>query len=131
MFKRSNAPVIMVVFGASGDLTKRKLLPALFSLYKQKLLPEQFAILGYARTPSSDESFRTQAIESIKEFGTDGYDEALVQSFAPHLCYMHGGYEDLASFEKLATRIAELRDDLTGDGANNELDGQMEVLIKL
>ena len=49
---------ILVIFGASGDLTKRKLIPALFELYKQDLLPEKFLVLGASRTPLSDDEFR-------------------------------------------------------------------------
>ncbi len=52
---------ILVIFGASGDLTKRKLIPALYELYIQKLLPEKFAVLGASRTNLSDEDFRNRA----------------------------------------------------------------------
>jgi glucose-6-phosphate 1-dehydrogenase len=51
-------PHILIIFGASGDLTKRKLIPALFELYSQKLLPEKFAVLGVSRTELSDQVFR-------------------------------------------------------------------------
>ena len=57
---------ILVIFGASGDLTKRKLIPALFELYKQKMIPENFAVLGASRTELSDEEFRNRADEFIE-----------------------------------------------------------------
>jgi len=57
--------LILVIFGASGDLSKRKLIPALIDLYNQKLMPESFAILGVSRTKYSDESFREKMIDSI------------------------------------------------------------------
>ncbi len=56
--KKNTQPHILVIFGASGDLTKRKLIPALFELFQQKMLPEQFAVLGVSRTELSDEEFR-------------------------------------------------------------------------
>lgn len=59
---------LIVIFGASGDLTKRKLLPALFSLYQQKLLPEKFAILGVGRTKLNDVSFREETNISLQKF---------------------------------------------------------------
>ena len=59
---------IVVIFGASGDLTRRKLMPALYDLYRQKLLPEKFAILGVSRTEFSDESFRQKMFEDVNEF---------------------------------------------------------------
>ncbi|MFO8001251.1 MAG: glucose-6-phosphate dehydrogenase [Marinilabilia sp.] len=59
---------ILVIFGASGDLTVRKLIPALADLYKQELLPEKFAVLGLGRTKLSDEEFRQKMKKSIKEF---------------------------------------------------------------
>ena len=59
---------IIVIFGASGDLTKRKLMPALFDLYRQDLLPDKFAILGVARSEYSDNSFRDKMMQDVKEF---------------------------------------------------------------
>jgi glucose-6-phosphate 1-dehydrogenase len=59
---------ILVIFGASGDLTKRKLMPALFDLFRQDLLPKPFAILGVGRTDYQDESFREQMLKDVKEF---------------------------------------------------------------
>ena len=54
---------IVVIFGASGDLTKRKLIPALFELYRQKLLPEKFGVLGAGRSKFSDEEFRDRMLD--------------------------------------------------------------------
>ena len=63
---KKSDPLILIIFGASGDLTKRKLIPALFELYQQKLLPEKFAVMGVSRTELSDQSFR----EKMREFLT-------------------------------------------------------------
>jgi glucose-6-phosphate 1-dehydrogenase len=67
MMEKPNNSII-VIFGASGDLTKRKLMPALFDLYRQNLLPEKFAILGVARSDYSDDSFRDKMMQDVKEF---------------------------------------------------------------
>ena len=60
-------PCLLVIFGASGDLTKRKLVPALYGLYREKLLPEGFAVLGISRTPFSDEAFRDHLRDGLPE----------------------------------------------------------------
>src|SRR5258705_6034771 len=64
-------PCAMVIFGASGDLTRRKLLPALYRLAQQRLVPSEFAILGTARHPQSDDEFRATMKAAIAELGAD------------------------------------------------------------
>mgnify|MGYP003430559115 CR=1 FL=1 len=59
---------VMVIFGASGDLTKRKLVPALWSLFQSRVLPEPFAVIGVSRTEMSNEVFRTNVREAIADF---------------------------------------------------------------
>jgi glucose-6-phosphate 1-dehydrogenase len=56
---------IIAIFGASGDLTKRKLMPALYALFRQKLLPDNFAILGTSRSPFTDDAYRKKIIEDV------------------------------------------------------------------
>ena len=75
--ERTPEPTVVVIFGASGDLTKRKLLPALFHLEQAGLLPQQFAVVGVARRPLGD-SFAQDMREGITEFGgvKDGDGEA-------------------------------------------------------
>jgi glucose-6-phosphate 1-dehydrogenase len=65
-------PHILVIFGASGDLTKRKLIPALFELYEQHLLPEKFAVLGVSRTELSDPEFREKMSEFLPDSSLEG-----------------------------------------------------------
>src|SRR3972149_5026807 len=60
-------PCLLVLFGASGDLTKRKLVPALFGLFREKLLPEGFAVLGVSRTPYTDDAFRDYLRDGTRE----------------------------------------------------------------
>ena len=64
--KRLTEPVLIVVFGASGDLAKRKLIPAVYHLAAQQLLPADFTLLGYARTAYSDEEFRALADKGLR-----------------------------------------------------------------
>ena len=60
-------PQCLVIFGASGDLTHRKLIPALFELFRQRRLPSEFAVLGCARRPWSDEEFRARMAEALSD----------------------------------------------------------------
>jgi glucose-6-phosphate 1-dehydrogenase len=65
-------PCTITIFGASGDLSRRKLVPALYSLAAQNCLARRFAIIGFARTPMTDEAFQHSAVDSIKKFGDGG-----------------------------------------------------------
>ncbi len=80
--KRIEEPILLIVFGASGDLAKRKLIPALYHLAYQNLLPRDFIVLGYARSKLSDEAFRESAKEGVLEFSSVGFDERLWNTFA-------------------------------------------------
>ncbi len=85
-------PQAVVIFGASGDLTKRKLLPAFWSLFVQGLLPKGFAITGYARTEMTDDEFREQARESVKLYGRRTPDDEAWREFAERLSYLPGEF---------------------------------------
>ena len=106
--KRIEQPVLLVVFGASGDLSKRKLIPALYHLAYQNLLPPNFTLLGFARTPSSDDEFRELAREGILRYGEIGLDDHVWRAFSQGLFYQAGSYDDLASFQQLARRVDEV-----------------------
>ncbi|HYY76900.1 MAG TPA: glucose-6-phosphate dehydrogenase [Gaiellaceae bacterium] len=71
--RRTPEPCALTIFGASGDLTQRKLFPALYALAVRNLLPEQFAVVGVARTPMSTDEFREQMEEAVKEHGRDEF----------------------------------------------------------
>ncbi len=73
------ASQILVIFGASGDLTKRKLIPALYELHKQALLPEKFVVLGVSRTDMNDDAFRQQMLEFLPHANTDFLDKLFYQ----------------------------------------------------
>jgi glucose-6-phosphate 1-dehydrogenase len=98
------APTI-IILGASGDLTRRKLLPALYNLYRKQRLPQDFQIVGFARTEWDSEEFRQQMQTAVTEFAQ--FDAGLWQSFAPRLHYRAGSYDTAADF-------AQLDDFLTG-----------------
>lgn len=96
---------ILVIFGASGDLTKRKLIPALYELYRQKLLPEQFAVLGVSRTDLSDEDFR----DRMKEFLSKEADKQEdISAFVNKLYYQPLATEDAYDYPVLKDRLTTI-----------------------
>jgi len=101
---------ILVIFGASGDLTKRKLIPALYHLYRQNLLPENFAILGTSRTGLSDITFR----ERVSEFIINEKDcKAICNEFLKKLYYQSINTSEQNDYIKLKNRLTELRNSLS------------------
>ena len=96
---------VLTIFGASGDLTKRKLIPALYNLALENRLPERFAVVGYARSEMSHEVFRDKMREAISEFSRTGLNESVWRQFASTLYYVNGGYEDAEGYEKLKDLI--------------------------
>jgi glucose-6-phosphate 1-dehydrogenase len=102
-------PCTIVIFGASGDLSRRKLIPALYGLAAQNCLARRFAIIGFARTPMPDDVFRTTAVDSVKKFADAATlrDEEC-KEFAGALAYVSGEYHNPEAFEKLKRRLEEL-----------------------
>ncbi len=99
-------PCSVVIFGASGDLTKRKLVPALYSLAAERLLPPSFAIVGYARKPITDDTFRSEMREWCNKSARHRpVDEQLWSSFSKGLHYQKGDYEDPAAYKALKERL--------------------------
>lgn len=110
-------PCITVIFGATGDLTRRKLLPALFRLAQQRLLPNEFAILGTARQAMSDEEFRAFLKQAVTEFGSDeALDESEWASFAKRLFYVGGEFGEPQTYATLKTRLAEIDSEFQTQG---------------
>ncbi len=97
----NNLPVSIVIFGASGDLTERKLIPSLFNLCRKDRLPEKVRIVGYGNTDFTDEQFREHLKEGVKQFASFDYTEEQWNDFASRLVYLQGRYTDLADFKKL------------------------------
>jgi glucose-6-phosphate 1-dehydrogenase len=99
----------LVIFGATGDLTRRKLLPALYHLSRRSRLPAQFAVIGIARSPLSDDAFRTQFRESLTEFGGSKIEwDEIAQSLADRMHYLSGETDDPALYERLTARLKEV-----------------------
>ncbi|HUD46925.1 MAG TPA: glucose-6-phosphate dehydrogenase [Candidatus Baltobacteraceae bacterium] len=100
-------PCVMVIFGASGDLTKRKLIPALLNLASAKLLPESFAIIGFANNDFNTESFRAQLSQDIKEFASCELTPEMWEWFLKRIYYIRADFGDPNSFEELKQEIAK------------------------
>src|SRR6266540_2524497 len=96
---RRSPPAVLVIFGASGDLTSRKLFPALGRLAQHKRLSEEFAVVGVARTPLSDDEFRQRFLDSSGASGA---------GFVDGVRYVAGGYDDPDTY----TRLREVLDEL-------------------
>lgn len=95
-------PLTIVVLGASGDLARRKIFPALFALYCQKLLPERFHIFGYARSVFTQEAFRTHIMEKLTCRYTPGESCAdRMDEFLARCHYAQGGYDDVPAYAEL------------------------------
>jgi glucose-6-phosphate 1-dehydrogenase len=109
--------LILVIFGASGDLTLRKLVPALFSLGSQKLMPEKYAVIGTGRTNMSDEKFRRKVTESIVSFSEEGAKKEHAAIFSEKFSYLT---MDSASQEEFLNlkRLMAVKDKLCGTGCN-------------
>jgi len=98
---RTAPPCQLVVFGASGDLTRRKLVPAIYQLAQRGLLPERFAMLGVARREWNDDVFRVEMNAGVR-------DDAVWSRFAPNLHYVAGDFENPVTYQSLTRRLAEL-----------------------
>ncbi len=99
-------PSIIVVFGADGDLTRRKLIPALHNLAVGKHLPEQCAIVGFAITPMSTQEFRDKLSREIRECATD--QSGLQEWLAQRLYYLTGDFRDATAYRRLHEMIEEV-----------------------
>lgn len=100
-------PCTIVIFGASGDLTARKLIPALYHLFVEKQLPNPFRIIGFARREKTHESWRNEMGEALQKFSrTKNADKAQWQEFAKLLFYCQGDFGDEKAYRGLAEQIA-------------------------
>src|ERR671922_854735 len=105
---RPSDPCVMVIFGASGDLTKRKLIPALYNLAKDKLLSRQFAVVGSARRPMTHESFRQKLTEDMKEFATGPVDPDLWEWLVRRFYYLPGDGQDPETAQRLKELLTQI-----------------------
>ncbi|MEG3917765.1 glucose-6-phosphate dehydrogenase [Microcoleus sp. T3_A4] len=106
--ERVPEPQILVIFGASGDLTQRKLVPAIYQMKRDRRLPPETTVVGVARRPWSHDYFREQMREGIEEFGGGIGNEEFWQDFAQGLYYCPGDIDNPESYQKLKAFLAEL-----------------------
>ena len=106
--ERVPEPQILVIFGASGDLTQRKLVPAIYQMKRDRRLPPETTVVGVARRPWSHDYFREQMREGIEEFGGGIGNEEFWQEFAKGLYYCPGDIDNPESYQKLKDFLAEL-----------------------
>ncbi len=117
----ADEPFALIIFGASGDLTRRKLMPALWSLFAARTLPEPFVILAVSRTAMTDEEFRTRTRDAVEEFGrTKPPSDQVWNRFASSLHYHAGDPNNPELYAQLSARLAEL-EQRRGGGAANRL----------
>ena len=90
----------MVIFGASGDLTKRKLLPALANLAQEGLLSQQFAIIGFSFDQMTSEAFRDKLTKDLKEFAPQSMTDKLWKWFLDRIYYVHGDFGASAAYQQ-------------------------------
>ncbi|MEM8873188.1 MAG: glucose-6-phosphate dehydrogenase [Planctomycetota bacterium] len=105
-------PCAIVIYGASGDLAKLKLIPALYELLREGLLPDSFALVGYSRTKMSHDEFRDRCREAVttnaRSAKSDAVDEKLLEKLCANAYYHPGGYDDLDRFDALKAFLEEL-----------------------
>jgi glucose-6-phosphate 1-dehydrogenase len=109
--ERTAEPCALIIFGATGDLNRRKLIPALFRLSLQRQIPAEFTIIGVSRQDLSDDDFRSLMHEAMKEFGDkEEFDESSWQSFTSGLFYVNGDFSDTETFKRLEKKLAEVEE---------------------
>jgi glucose-6-phosphate 1-dehydrogenase len=104
-------PTTLTIFGATGDLSKRKLLPAIYNLAHEGALPERFNLIGSSRGEMSDDEFRQLARDSIKEFSRRDADEKVLEALLEHVRYVTGSFDDDKVYEQLEKVNAEFDDE--------------------
>jgi glucose-6-phosphate 1-dehydrogenase len=110
-FERKMPECAVVIFGANGDLTKRKLLPALYRLAYERRLSPNFAVIGISRTPMTNEQFREKMCDAVKEFKENSdFDDGVWESFSESLFYMAGDVSDPSCFTNLAKCVNEIEE---------------------
>jgi glucose-6-phosphate 1-dehydrogenase len=115
--RRTPDACILVIFGASGDLTQRKLFPALYSLAHRRLLPEQFAVVGVSRTEETDQEFAERMKEAVQEHSRDDFRDDVWELLAAGMRYVATDFADETGLDRLAQVLTELDEEL-GTRAN-------------
>ncbi len=106
--RRTPDPFALVIFGASGDLTHKKLMPALYALMMRRLLPQRFAIVGVARTDGDDDSFRADMKDAVQKHARDEFREDIWNELAASMHYVPTDFSDAGGEDRLVERVAQL-----------------------
>jgi glucose-6-phosphate 1-dehydrogenase len=101
-------PCLFVIFGATGDLAHRKILPAIYNLRRAGLLPPETTVLGVSRRPYTDEAYATEMREAVSRYSRNPVEEALWDDFAASLHYQQGDFADRESYTRLADRVEQI-----------------------
>ena len=112
----NDLPTSIIIFGASGDLTQRKLVPSLFDSFLKGRMPKKFRIVGYGNTAFTDEQFRAHLSNGMKQFASFKYSEEEWNAFAADFAYQPGRYTDLIDFKRLNDFISKWE-----NGSSNRL----------
>jgi len=117
--RKTPGPCSMVIFGASGDLTQRKLIPALYYLHCERLLPQGFSVIGCAKTPYSIEKFREAMADGVRKFSekSSSVDESSLSSFVESIYYLTDNFGDRKAYSQLGDLLGKL-DREKGTGGN-------------
>ncbi len=107
----------VIIFGATGDLTHRKLIPALYNIAADGELPPELAVVGFARRPKTDEEFRAELEEAARKHSRQGVRDELWQNFARSVFYHQSEFADAEGYKRLADRLKQL-DEERGTGGN-------------
>jgi glucose-6-phosphate 1-dehydrogenase len=114
---RTPEPCTVVIFGATGDLTHRKLVPALYNLQRERLLPPGFSVIGAARRDWSDDYFRQSLLDEAREHSRSGIQDDVWNSFADGIWYVRVPFDDAEAYKTLAAKLQEL-DEQRGTSGN-------------
>src|SRR2546421_10219167 len=112
----TNPPCIMVIFGAAGDLTKRKLIPALYNLKHANLLSDNFAVIGVARAEMKTEEFRRRLTDEMREFATEKVEPEAWKWLAERLYYLSGDFDDDQTYSRLKESLEKIDQERSGGG---------------
>src|SRR5579871_3135443 len=100
-----SSPLSIIIFGASGDLTCRKLIPSLYRLFRKERLPAETQIIGVARSSLSDDDFRNKLADCIREFAAEDWQPQSWEQFAPKLFYAAGDAAKPGGLERLQNHL--------------------------
>ena len=113
---RTADPCVMVIFGVSGDLTRRKLIPALYNLASQQLLSREFAVVGVGRAPMTNDQARQKLSEDFKQYATGAVDPDLWEWFVRRLHYVSGDFDDPNTYTALKETLGKVEKDHSTHG---------------